>query len=244
MSTKKERNDLLKAVFYPFVLLSIMWIVKGIEYLFHISFASFGVYPLKWEGLIGIITMPFIHGDWDHLSSNSFPFLFLGSLVFFFYKDLAWKILLWIWLLTGIWLWLGARGSYHIGASGIVYGLAAFLFFSGILRKNRKLLTTTLIIAFLYGGLIWGFFPEFFPDKNISWEGHLFGFISGILMAVYYRKEGPEEEVYHWDDTDVPDGEDAYWRSSQTSDKTSLSENARPTRIQYHYKKTSEEPKK
>ena len=236
MTSKQERNELLKAAFYPLVFVVLIWFVKGVEYLWGGNFAHYGLYPLQIHGLIGIFSMPFIHGSWEHLISNTLPFLFLGTMLFYFYMDISWKVFLWIWLLTGVWLWFGARGSYHIGASGLVYGLASFLFFSGIFRNNRRLLMLTLIVAFLYGGLIWGFFPEFFPEKNISWEGHLFGFVSGLLMAVYYRKEGPAEDVYVWDDSDVPDGEDAYWRSEHTADKSALSKNARPTRIQYHYK--------
>ncbi len=243
MSINHDRNELIKAVFYPLVFVVLMWLVKGIESLWDLNFSHFGLFPLSMTGLLGIISMPFLHSNWDHLISNTFPFLFLGTMLFLFYKELAWRILIWIALLTGIWLWFGARGAYHIGASGVVYGLAAFLFFSGILRNNRKLLTLTLIVSFLYGGLIWGFFPEFFPKKNISWEGHLFGFISGLLMAIYYRKEGPVADTYYWDDSDVPDGEDAYWRSEMSTDKSSLSQNARSTRIQYHYKKNPKKEK-
>ena len=237
MSSQKEKIELLKAGFYPFVFLLLMWLIKLVESLFEIRLSFLGVYPLDIKGIPGIVLMPFIHGDWDHLYSNSIPFLFLGTLLFYFYKDIAWKVLIYIWLLSGIWLWIGARDSYHIGASGVVYGMASFLFLSGILRNNRRLLSLTLIVGFLYGSMIWGFFPEFFPDKNISWEGHLFGFVSGLLLAIYYRKEGPEEEVFVWDDSDVPDDENAYWRTPNPADKTSLSENARPTRIHYHYKK-------
>jgi len=237
MSSKQERNELIKAAVYPFIILLLMWLVKLIEVLFDFRLVELGVQPRNWKTLGGIITMPFIHSDWNHLISNSTPFLFLATMLFYFYRKLSWQILLYIWLLTGVWLWIGGRDSFHIGASGVVYGLAAFLFFSGVLKNNRRLLTLTLIIAFLYGSMIWGFFPEFFPDRNISWEGHLFGFISGALLAFYYRKEGPEEEVWEWDDSDVPDGEDAYWRSEKQADKSSLSDNARPTRIHYHYKR-------
>jgi len=237
MSSKQERNLLIRAAIYPIIILSLMWLVKLIEVLYNIRFVELGVQPRNWRTLTGIITMPFIHSDWNHLISNSTPFLFLSTMLFYFYRELSWKILLLIWFLTGAWLWIGGRDSFHIGASGVVYGLAAFLFFSGVFKNNRRLLTLTLIIAFLYGSMIWGFFPDFFPDKNISWEGHLFGFISGSLLAFYYRKQGPEEEVWEWDDSDVPDGEDAYWRSEKKPDKSSLSERARPTRIQYHYRR-------
>lgn len=238
MSSEREKNELIKAAIYPVIFLLLFWVVKLMETMFGFNAAVAGVYPRHWESLGGIILMPFIHGDWNHLLSNSTPFLFLGSMLFYFYREVAWKILLLIWILSGIWLWIGARESYHIGASGVIYGMASFLFVSGIIRNNRRLLTLTMIVAFLYGSMIWGFFPEFFPDKNISWEGHLFGFVSGILMAFYFRKEGPEEEVHVWDDSDVPDDEDAYWRSEKQADKTALSEKARPTRIHYHYKRS------
>jgi membrane associated rhomboid family serine protease len=215
MSSKYERNILIRSAVYPFILLSIMWLIKLIEVLFDLRFVGAGLQARNFYTLSGIITMPFIHSDWNHLVSNSTPFLFLGSMLFYFYRELSWKILLLIWGLTGVWLFIGGRDSYHIGASGIVYGLAAFLFFSGVFKNNRRLLTLTLVIAFLYGSMIWGFFPDFFPDKNISWEGHLFGFVSGLLLAFFYRKQGPEEEVWEWDDSDVPDDEDAYWRSEK-----------------------------
>ena len=236
MNSQQEKNELLRAAFWPFVMALIMWLVKLVETLFHWRFTQGGVYPHHLESLGGIITMPFIHGDWEHLLSNTTPFLFLGTMLFYFYRGLAWKIFVLVWLLTGLWLWLGARESYHIGASGVVYGLVAFLFLSGVLRNNRRLLTLTLIVTFLYGSMIWGFFPEFFPDKNISWEGHLFGFLSGLLAAVALRKQGPKEDEFQWDDTDVPDDEDAYWRSEQSADKKSLTEDARPTQIHYHYR--------
>lgn len=234
LNKQQERKQIIQAAFYPFVFLCLMWIIKGTEWLSDSSFAHWGLWPRHTKGLIGIASMPFLHGSWQHLVSNSLPFLLLSSTLFFFYKDLAWRVFIALWLISGLWLWVGGGAGYHIGASAIVYGLAAFLFFSGIIRKNSSLLRITLIVSFLYGGLVWGFFPEFFPKKNISWEGHLFGFLAGMLLAFFFRKQGPPDDQKHWDDSDVPDDEDAYWRSELPSDQKALDSNARPTNIRYH----------
>jgi membrane associated rhomboid family serine protease len=93
-------------------------------------------------------------------------------------------------------VWLAGRDAWHIGASGLIYGLASFLFFSGIIRKYFRLVALSLLIVFLYGSMVWGIFPNIY--KNVSWESHMLGFISGIILAVAYRKEGPQEPVYEW----------------------------------------------
>lgn len=230
----QEKKRLIQAVFYPFVFLCVMWLLKAIEWAGDWHFASWGLFPRSFLGLFGVISMPFLHSSWGHLLSNSIPFFLLSSILFYFYKSLSWRVFLSIWLLTGACLWIGGKASYHIGASGWVYGLAAFLFFSGVWRKNRTLMRVTLLVAFLYGGMLWGFFPEFFPKKNISWEGHLFGFLVGMLLAWVYRRQGPPNDNFEWDDSDVPDDEDAYWRSNQPNDYTALSKDAKPKRIYYH----------
>jgi len=144
-----------------------------------------GVKPLSVEGLHGIITSPFAHGSFKHIASNSTSFLLLAVLLFYFYRLIAYRVFLFNWLISGLLLWIGGRDSVHIGASGIVYGLAFFLFFSGILRKNKQLSSIALIVVFLYGSMFWGLLPQ---GGNISWEGHLFGAISGFALAWYYRK--------------------------------------------------------
>ncbi len=235
---RQEKVQIVQAVFYPLVFLFIMWMLKTLEWAGDWHWGHYGLLPRTYQGLLGIVTMPFLHSSWQHLISNSVPFFFLGSILFFFYKELAWRVLLFVWLIGGLWLWIGGGTGYHIGASGVVYGLAAFLFFSGVWRRNSVLLRLTLVVAFIYGGLVWGFFPEFFPNQNISWEGHLFGFLSGMVLAWFFRHQGPPDDQYHWDDSDVPDGEDAYWRSEHQGDPKDLSEKARPTRIRYSLRQT------
>lgn len=225
----KEKNDLLRALFYPTVFIIILWIVKLAEVVFHWPLTNFGLVPRSINYLPGILTTPFLHADFLHLLSNTGPVFILGSFLFYFYKAIAWRVILWIYVLSGIWLWIGGREAMHIGASGLVYGLAAFLFLSGIFSKNTALMTVTLIITFLYGSLIWGFFPEFFPKENISWEGHLFGFIAGVLMALYFRKEIPQPKQYQWDEEELDPSEAPFWETDLPSDKTALEQDAKAT---------------
>lgn len=222
-----ERNNLLKAFYYPAVFLIIIWLVKVVEVVFHFSLSAGGILPRSFIHLPAILSMPLLHSDFAHLLSNSGPILVLGGFIFYFYREIAWKVILWIYGLSGLWLWIGGREAIHIGASALVYGFVAFLFFSGIFRRNTALMVVSLVITFLYGSLVWGFFPEFFPEENISWEGHLFGFIAGVLMAIYYRNQGPKAEVYHWDEEDEEDPDDAYWKTDIPADKSSLDAHAR-----------------
>lgn len=227
---KKIRSGFYISLFF----IAIMWAVKGIEILFDVSFGEYGVYPHTLTGLRGILFSPFIHGDLYHLFDNSIPLLALGTLLFYFYRDIAWEVSLLTWLISGFWLWIIGRPSFHIGASGFVYALAGFLFFSGIFRRNASLLTISLLVVFLYGSLIWGIFPI---DQHISWEGHLAGAVAGTLMAWNYRKKGPKNpEPKHWDD---PDDSDPYWL--EEDDEVINDENRRPIRIyRYYYKKDEE----
>ena len=176
----------IKYLYIPTLLLLVIWIVKLIEFSFDISFASYGIYPRKVENLHGIFFSPLIHGSFKHLLANSLPFLFLSSAIMYFYKKIAIRIIVYSWLLTGFAVWLGGRYSYHIGASGLIYAFVSFLFFSGILSKDKKLIAISLLVVFLYGSLIWGVLPR---TGNISWESHLFGFISGLILTYYFAED-------------------------------------------------------
>lgn len=218
---RTEEKAILQSFFVPSVALAIMYLVKLTEWLFHLNFSSFGIHPLHADGLPGIILSTFIHADWQHLAANSVPLLVLGAALYHFYRPLATKIAAMIILITGLWVWVGARGGYHIGASGLIYGLATFLLVSGFIRRETRLMALSLIVVFLYGSFVWGIFPEFFPKKNISWEGHLSGMIAGLILAVFYKNEGPQRKPFIWedaantdDDNDTDEKNDAekpYW---------------------------------
>jgi membrane associated rhomboid family serine protease len=190
------RKKFFLSIIIPGIFVLLMWIVKIIEVLFETDFSGLGIYPLSVKGLSGIIFSPFIHADFTHLINNSLPFFLLSVALFYFYSEVALKVFLWTYFLTGILVWFGGREAYHIGASGLVYGLASFLFFSGIIRKYYRLVALSLLVVFLYGQMVWGIFPGVY--KNVSWESHMLGFFSGIILAIWFRKEGPQMPVYEW----------------------------------------------
>ncbi len=179
--------------------LVLIFIVKVYEISMEVSFVEGGVYPRRISGLKGILFSPAIHGNWKHLLDNSMPVFFLSLALFFFYRDIAYKIWILIYVVAGILLWAVGRQAYHIGASGIIYGLATFLFVSGIIRKVRALMAIALLVVFWYGGLVWGLLPF---DFEVSFEAHLTGAISGVVLAIVYRDQGPEPEPSTLDDED------------------------------------------
>ena len=132
-----------------------------------------------------LLASTLIHGDIYHLVSNTFPIIILGLGLFYFYHKIALEVFFWIYLASGFWVWIIGREAYHIGASGLVYGLAMFIFWGGILRKNPRSLAISMVVFFLYGYMIYGLFPV---DESVSWESHLMGSIAGIFLAVYYKK--------------------------------------------------------
>jgi membrane associated rhomboid family serine protease len=190
------RKKLLLSMIIPGIFVFLMWLVKIVEILFETDFTGFGIYPLTARGLPGIIFSPFIHADFNHLFSNSLPLFFLSVALFYFYSEVAIKVFIWTFFLTGLLVWIAGRDAWHIGASGLVYGLASFLFFSGIIRRYFRLIALSLLIVFLYGSMVWGLFPGVY--KNVSWESHMLGFFSGVVLAVWYKNEGPQRPVYEW----------------------------------------------
>ena len=196
----QEKKNILQSLFPPLLFVILLWVIKAGEIVTHIEFGFLGIYPLKSTGLIGIITSPLIHSGFKHLFANSIPLLVLGGCLFYFYKEIAVKVFILIYLITGLCVWFGAREAYHIGASGVVYGLASFLFLSGIIRRDGRLLAITMLVTFLYGSLVWGVFPDFYPEKNISFESHFWGLIVGVILALYFRKLGPQRKKYDWEE--------------------------------------------
>ena len=201
--TISERKKIINSFFIPVLFVVIMWAVKLLEVFTHSDFAPFGLTTGELQGLKGIFTMPFLHGDFKHLSGNSVPMLILGSLLYYFYNRVAGTVLLWVWLAGASWLWfVGHSGITHIGASGVVYGLATFLFFMGVIRREYRSMVISLLVIFLYGSIFWGIFPIY---KGVSWEGHLYGAIAGLVAAIYFRKEGPPKIVYEWENEELVD---------------------------------------
>jgi membrane associated rhomboid family serine protease len=192
-----EKRKFYHSLVFPAFFLFVIWFMHFIQVALQVSFVRLGVFPQELDGLIGILTSPLIHANLKHLADNSIPVFLLSLAIFYFYREIAYKIFFLIYFFTGSLVWLFGREAYHIGASGLVYGFAAFLFLSGVLRKNRNLLAISLLVIFLYGGLVWGLLPY---DYSISWESHLMGALTGFVLAVFYRHHGPEKEHYSWED--------------------------------------------
>ena len=232
---------------YPLLFVFVIWIVFWIESRFNINFNSFGIYPGKIKGLRGILFSPFIHGSLKHLFNNSIPLLVLGSALFYFYKDIRWKVFFYGFLLTGILTWIIGRPSLHIGASGIVYMLAAFLFFKGIFSKQFQLTALSFAVVFLYGSLLWYVFPV---NPEISWEGHLSGFLVGFVFALLFRGNPVENKKYEWERDDYNPEDDIFLQQfdeqgnfieKKTKDEDLSESTPRQIRITYTLKK---EPQK
>ncbi len=197
-------KQLYKALRFSITLLVIIWAVHIYKYTSQLSLAQWGVYPREIDGLIGVLTSPLIHGSWEHLFSNSVPLFVSSTMIHFFYKRVAWPSFILIYLLTGAAVWMFGRSVYHIGASGVVYGLIAFIFGSGIFRRNIKSIILALVVTILYSGYLSGVLPI---QEGVSWESHLMGAIMGMGVAWLMKGiiEKDEENYDPWEgDDDEP----------------------------------------
>lgn len=169
----------------PFRIVFIMWLVFSIEFFYGFDFGWLGIRPRNLPGLVGILTAPLIHGNLGHLISNTLPLLFLGSVLFFFYENIGGIVFFRSYIMTNVLVWIfSPRISYHIGASGLIYGLSSFLIFFGLLRKDFWSLLISIVVMLMYGGIFYGVLPL---DPRISWESHLAGAIVGTATAFDLR---------------------------------------------------------
>jgi membrane associated rhomboid family serine protease len=199
-----DQKAILGRLRLPLYFLALIWSIHLIQYLMDWSLGYLGVYPRTFSGAKGILLAPLIHADFKHLVNNSIPFFALSAIMLYFYPRVARKSFVRIYLLTGLIVWLignfffcgveyGHRcNSYHIGASGVVYGMATFIMGTGIFRRNIKSIVLALIVLFYYSGMFMGILPR---EEGVSWESHLYGGIIGLLVAWYYRKDLEHDEV-------------------------------------------------
>ena len=204
---------------------------------------SFGLRPRTIEGLIGILTYPLLHSGWEHITNNSVTAFVLLFGMFSFYGRLGWQVLAWSWIMSGLWMWIAARDGNHIGFSGVIYALASFIFFAGVIRKYFRLMALSAVVVFLYGSMVWGIFQM---NPQISWEGHLFGAIAGIILAFYFKQSGPQRPKYSWELEEEEDGLDFESQFMEENDVENKDINKEPStnadgpiQIQYVYKKKS-----
>ncbi len=178
-----SRSRLNNSFLFPIRFVFLIWVIFFLSVFFPLPIGLFGIIPREVVGLIGILTAPLIHGNFIHLLSNSIPLIILGSVLFFFYDRIAPTVFFYCYFLTNGLVWVFARPFSHIGASGVVYGVAFFLLFIGIFKKDIVSILISIAVAFFYGGIIWGIIPG---DSGISWESHLIGAIVGTYCAFIY----------------------------------------------------------
>lgn len=193
-SLEEDLLSFFKSIRFTLLIIAVLWVIKGIEIIGENNYVRYGIFPREPDGLLGILTSPFIHGNLEHLISNTFPLLFVLVMIQYFYNRIAVVITVMTWLMTGVLVWLFARPAYHIGASGVVYALVGFLLWSGLFRRDSKSITLSLLILAIYSS----YFLGFEATEGVSWESHILGAFVGLLVAFLFRSvREPEDEALH-----------------------------------------------
>jgi len=229
-------------VIAPLLAVILIWAVFWVELRFQVNFNHLGIVPRSVSGLKGIIFSPFVHGSVEHLYNNTIPLAILLASLFYFYRRIALIVLIWGILFSGLITWGIGRPSYHIGASGVIYLLASFVFFKGIFTKYYRLVALSMMVVFIYGSLLWYIFPV---KDEISWEGHLGGFLTGLLMAIFIKAKVPAAKKFDWEHEDYNEEEDEFLK--QFDEHGNFIENLPEQgedgalKITYHYKNKADE---
>ncbi len=194
-------------VAYPIFFVLTIWLVYWFEVRFGYHLNKFGIYPQTLHGLFGVVLSPFVHGSISHLYHNTIPLFVLSTALFYFYRQIAWKVLLYGIIVSGFLTWSIGRPLYHIGSSGLIYVLVSFIFFKGVITKYYRLIALSLLVVFLYGSMIWYALPL---EDGVSWEGHLSGLITGILFAFLFKKAIAKPKKFEWETPNYNDSNDPF----------------------------------
>ncbi|MDG3580861.1 rhomboid family intramembrane serine protease [Galbibacter pacificus] len=241
MQKDDSLNFSLWMLIYPLFFGLAIWGVYWFELNFGFDFSDYGIYPRSFKGLRGIFFSPFIHGSVSHLYSNTLPLMILSAALFYFYNKISWKVILLGILFSGLLTWFIGRPSHHIGASGLIYVLVSFIFFKGIIAKNKRLIALSLVTVFSYGSMFWFIFPI---KEEISWEGHLSGFMVGLALAFIFKNEVLRKETYEWEHEDFDEASDPFLKhfdqdgnfiENTVDEAEALGQDNNSISITYHY---------
>jgi len=202
--SKRAKSSFRLALRISLVVIALLWVVFLVDAALGLRLGRFGLRPGSVSGLVGILAAPLLHANLQHLLSNSFPLLVSLTAILYLYPASSLRVIPLVWLGSGAMAWFIGRPSLHFGASGLIYGLLAFVFVSGILRRDMRSVAVSLMVGFLYGSMVWGVLPI---KPHMSWEMHLTGAVTGVLLAIVYRKWDRVPLVrYDWEDDDsVPE---------------------------------------
>jgi membrane associated rhomboid family serine protease len=193
--SERARDNFRLAVRLSIGFVAVLWLIPLLGW--SLELERFGVRPRQWIGLPGILVAPLLHAGFVHLIANTLPLLVLGTTMLHLYPTAAFRVLSAIYLGPGIAVWLFARDGNHVGASGLVYGLVAYIFVAGLIRRDRRAIAASLLVAFMYGTAVWGVLPF---QEGVSWETHLAAALIGVSMAIALRHADiPPRVQYSWE---------------------------------------------
>ena len=226
---------------YPILFVLIIWIVFWVEFRFGIRLKDMGIQPRTIVGLRGVVFSPFLHSNMQHLYHNTIPLFVLSAALFYFYRKIAWQVIIYGILISGFLTWCIGRPSYHIGASGLIYVLVSFTFFKGVFAKHYRLIALSLLVVFLYGSMIWYTLPV---EEGISWEGHLSGLITGLIFALVFKKQVAKPKKFEWEKDNYDEDNDPFLKHFDEQgnfiDNIGVDEEPNEVKINYTYKKKKE----
>jgi membrane associated rhomboid family serine protease len=205
--SEQARANFRLAVRIALGFVALIWLIEMLNWALDLDLRRFGVRPRKFAGLPGILLAPLLHGGFAHLLTNTLPLLVLGTGMLYLYPNSALKVIPAVYLGAGIAVWLFAKApSVHVGASGLIYGLVSYIFVAGVIRRDRRAIAASLLVAFLYGSLVWGILPI---EPGVSWETHLAAAMIGLALAIALRHlDIPPRKRYDWEDAADEPGDD------------------------------------
>jgi membrane associated rhomboid family serine protease len=204
-NSERAQGNFRLALKVSLCFVALLWVVTLLDWGLEMELTRFGVRPRSLPGLPGVLVAPLLHGDFSHLISNSLPLLVLGTGMLYLYPHSALKVIPAVYLGPGLAVWLFGRPPLHIGASGLVYGLAIYILISGIIRRDTRAVSAAMLVFFLYGTLLWGLLPN---HSSISWETHLIAALIGLVLALLFRRlDVPLRKRYDWENESHDDND-------------------------------------